>query len=324
MQTGRSMVLALLVLGITSEYVESGGSVKLKGDQSYMKPFTSQTDNKVSGCGNCVFPFIFGRWIIETCTSIDGDSPWCATEVDSEGRFIYGSWEYCTSNTCPQPEPMAEHPENEEGKCYCGIPNTGNGNRIVGGVNTDIGEYPWQIGLLAANNIGAQICGGTLVSDRYVVTAAHCTAGRNASQLFVAVGDTILGVNDETTSFIYPVKTITDHPDYVDATEGNDISLLELDATIDLNTYPNIKPICLPEQGTTYGDQLATVSGLGTVGSNEPSPAHLNEVDVQIFPDGDCGYMNAGMTSDMICAGIKSGGKDSCQGDSGGPLFPRG
>ena len=166
-----------------------------------------------------------------------------------------------------------------------------------------------------------QGCAGSLVSDRHVVTAAHCTDGKQASEIKVVIGDTNFALSTEAISFIRSIKTIKQHPGYASSTVTNDICVLELEEAVDLTRYPNIKPICLPAQGMTYANSDATVSGWGTLSFGGSLAAHLQEVDVTVFADGDCGAMNNYMTSDMICAGVREGGKDSCQGDSGGPLF---
>ena len=131
------------------------------GAPTTSSPGTGSTAS--SGCGNCVFPFTFNRRVHNTCTTIDGDAtPWCATQVDANGNLAGGSaWEYCTSPSCPGVVPPAiyVHPTNAVGSCCkyqlslsdpicslaaCGVPNVMNRNRIVGGVETQIGEYPWQ------------------------------------------------------------------------------------------------------------------------------------------------------------------------------------
>ena len=219
----------------------------------------------------------------------------------------------------------------------CGIPNTFTGTKIVGGEETQIGEYPWQVCILrcifilfiwqvallfgSSGSLLSQSCGGALVSDRHVLTAAHCTNNKSPSYLKVYVGGTSLATRNQTTSFIINVKSIKQHPDYDSSTIANDISILELESAVDLYSFPTIKPICLPAQGATFPNEQATVSGWGTLREDGPSPSTLHEVDVTVFADGDCGYMNSYMTPDMLCAGIKEGGKDACQGDSGGPLF---
>ena len=105
-----------------------------------------------------------------------------------------------------------------------------------------------------------QGCGGTLVGDKYVVTAAHCTDGASPSSLYVQLGDTSLDTDFESVAFTVPVAAIKQHPDYDSSTTANDISVLELQTAISLTEYPNIKPACLPSQDAEFtGD--AIVSG---------------------------------------------------------------
>merc|ERR1711909_18435 len=282
-------------------------------------------DTRSTTCGNCIFPFIFGGRLINTRTTIDGDAtPWCATSVDTHGNYN-GTWEYCQESSCPgvATPTMTVNPSNAVGSCSCGVPNTMSTTRIVGGFETEIGEYPWQIALLfGSESVTAQGCGGALVGDRYVVTAAHCTDGQSPENLKVVVGDTTFNMNNEGTSFVMNVKTIKNHPSYATNSQvDNDIAVLELESSVSLTAYPNIKPICLPAKGATFSGTTATVSGWGTMASGSYMNSHLHEVAVNVYGQGECGAMNDHMTEDMLCAGLMEGGKDACQGDSGGPLF---
>ena len=157
------------------------------------------------------------------------------------------------------------------------------------------------------------------MGDKYVITAAHCPDGYDASQLWVGVGETSLDEDFEAKSFTLGVAKIKQHPNYNRSTFQNDIAVLELVEPVSLTEYPNIKPACLPEAGALFPGE-AIVSGWGSVASGSHLTAYLNEVGVTVFADGDCGSMNSEMTEDMICAGLEKGGKDACQGDSGGPL----
>ena len=166
-----------------------------------------------------------------------------------------------------------------------------------------------QVGLLNRSGLASQDCSGALVSDRHVVTAAHCLNGVQPANLKVAIGFTSLAVSDKATSFVIDVAAIKQHPNFGEGTSAsNDIAVLELQSPVDLTTHPNIKPICLPASGATYTGSSATVSGWGTLKYRGSNTAHLQQVQVQVFADGDCGsIMDPLMTSDMICAGVKAG-----------------
>merc|ERR1719516_179601 len=90
-------------------------------------------------------------------------------------------------------------------KCNCGIPNRS--NRIVGGVETETNEYPWQVGLVSSSG-SRPWCGGTLISNQHVLTAAHCTAGSSASSISVLVGEHRIDDNSFTRVPLSAITTI--------------------------------------------------------------------------------------------------------------------
>jgi len=300
-----------------------------------MHPKLDKTGCQVDDCGSnggtcessntCVFPFIYGNRIFKTCTQIDDDPAglWCATSVDGNGNME--TWAYCQDN-CPgfSSAPIQEHPDNEEGSCSCGVPNVMNRNRIVGGSDTLTAEFPWQVALLfGGESLQRQGCGGTLVGREHVITAAHCTFGDEPSDIFVNVGDTVLGISADAESSVIGVKTIINHPNYDPNDVQFDISILELNEAVNFLDNPHIKPACLPERGSTFTGQEAVITGWGTIDSGEPLVAHLLSTVVEIFADDDCGQVSSQITTDMICAGVKEGGRDTCQGDSGGPMIAK-
>ncbi|XP_064097311.1 serine proteinase stubble-like [Macrobrachium nipponense] len=201
--------------------------------------------------------------------------------------------------------------------CECGIPNAA---RIVGGVQSTTNRYPWLVGLSDVGGDDKPFCGGTIVNNEWIVTAAHCVKGMTADQLQV-----LLNMWDWANGSTRTVKRTVDkvimHPSYNAQTYNNDIALLHLSTPISFTNFPGIKPICLPPSTADYAGKDAVVTGWGVTSSGGTQPNIVREVTVPITTQAACeAAYGTAVTQNMICAGLKAGGKDSCQGDSGGPL----
>lgn len=162
------------------------------------------------------------------------------------------------------------------------------------------------------------MCGGTLISKNYVLTAAHCTAGFTASQLKVALRDIKFNVNDG--EIFINVKTIKDHPNYNSNSQDNDFSLLELVSPAPISSAVGIA--CLPpDVSQTFEGTTLTISGWGTTSSSGSQSTDLKVGTVQGLSNNACNSAyQGGITANMICAGTSNFDTDTCQGDSGGPL----
>ncbi|XP_037792748.1 trypsin-1-like [Penaeus monodon] len=206
------------------------------------------------------------------------------------------------------------------GACQCGVANP---TRIVGGEEVQPAhKYPWQIGLKYKGGNGYW-CGGAVINDRYILTAAHCLFDSDGNQesaegLVVGVGDHLMSStsDDVAATELISVEKVILHPQYNKQTFDNDIALLKLSKVLTFST--EVRPVCLPENDSkTYAGAEGIASGWGTLSSGGSQPNQLMEVTVPIL-DPSC--WGQSVTERMLCAGYPKGGKDTCQGDSGGPL----
>ena len=190
---------------------------------------------------------------------------------------------------------------------------------IVGGTQVDPAcpncKYDFMVSLQSSGWWGGgHFCGGSLVREDWVVTAAHCVLGDSPNNLQVKIG--LHNVNGTTGSVTRNVSEIIIHPNYNSNSLNNDYALLRLSSPI-----TNFEPIKLVTSDNHDNEPIiSTTMGWGATQSGGSSSAILLEVDVPI--DDSCGsYSNSSITNNMVCAGFSSGGYDSCQGDSGGPLI---
>ncbi|XP_015349423.1 cationic trypsin-3-like [Marmota marmota marmota] len=190
------------------------------------------------------------------------------------------------------------------------LPIDGDDDKIVGGYTCEKNSLPYQVSL----NIGFHNCGGSLISDQWVLSAAHCYR----PYIQVRLGEHNINVIEGDEQFIDAVKIIP-HPNFSKDTADKNIMLLKLKSPAIISS--RVSTISLPRSCPTVGTECL-VSGWGnTLSSGVKYPDLLQCLDAPVLSDTACHKAYPGMiTSNMFCLGFLEGGKDSCQCDSGGPV----
>jgi len=195
----------------------------------------------------------------------------------------------------------------------------------VGGQDAKADEFPHQAAI-GYPNFNGEIsfnCGGSLISDRFVLTVAHCEKSDRQSPTIVRLGDLNLKIRDKGLPEIdVPIERFINHEAYNRQTKENDIALIKLSQSVSFTK--SIRPACL-HQTEAIGKAKAVATGWGYTEYGGQTSDILQKVQLDIIGNQQCrdfhnNRKDYGIFDSQICAGVIEGGNDTCGGDSGGPL----
>ncbi|XP_004858573.1 coagulation factor X isoform X1 [Heterocephalus glaber] len=189
--------------------------------------------------------------------------------------------------------------------------------RIVGGRNCKEGECPWQALLVNEDSIG--FCGGTILSEYHILTAAHCL--HQARRFTVRVGERDTE-QEEGNEMTHEVEVVIKHNKFNTHTYDCDIAVLKLKTPITFRR--NVAPACLPQkdwaEATLMTQKTGIVSGFGRTHEMGRQSNTLKLLEVPYVDRNTCKLSTGfSITQNMFCAGYDAKLEDTCQGDSGGP-----
>ncbi|MBW9264255.1 MAG: trypsin-like serine protease [Candidatus Thiodiazotropha sp. (ex. Lucinisca nassula)] len=194
-------------------------------------------------------------------------------------------------------------------------------HRIIGGKPAQADTFPWMTALINKTD-NEQFCGGSLIAERWMLTAAHCVESESAGDIQAYIGGTSL--TDRSNGEVHDISYIHIHSEYGG---DHDIALLQL-ATPSSKRPINTASIQFDDGLADGTNLLVTGWGLTTKDEDATGSLKLLQADVPLRNHGQCitNYLSTDeitITDNMVCAGSTDGTRDSCNGDSGGPLMVR-
>ncbi|XP_052899019.1 brachyurin-like [Anopheles moucheti] len=198
-------------------------------------------------------------------------------------------------------------------------------HRVVNGQEATPGQFPYQIALLSTFPTGTGLCGGSVLTNNYILTAAHCVI--SGATTLATGGTAIIGAHDR--SVVEPTQQriafsaagIIPHPDYASTNIRNDIAVVRLNSPI---VYTDrIQPVRLPARSDTrqFGGMIGTVSGFGRTTDTGAASTVVMYTTNPVMTNADCiaRWNTAVIQAQNVCLS-GDGGRSACNGDSGGPL----
>ncbi|KAM4820101.1 serine protease 27 [Thomomys bottae] len=201
-------------------------------------------------------------------------------------------------------------------------------SRMVGGEDALEREWPWQVSI---QRNGSHLCGGSLLTPRWVLTAAHCFSNTSETSPYSVLLGARQLLQPGPQAVRARVRRVESHPRYQGMASSADVALVELQEPVTFSSY--ILPVCVPDPSLRFAPGMnCCVTGWGSPGEQDrlPNPRILQKLSVPIIDTPKCNLLYStgaesdlqpkAIKEDMLCAGFAEGKKDACKGDSGGPL----
>ncbi|XP_050952759.1 transmembrane protease serine 9 [Labeo rohita] len=192
--------------------------------------------------------------------------------------------------------------------------------RISGGLSALEGSWPWQVSIQRGSR---HICGGSIISHRWVITASHCFRNSNNYKLRIVAG--VISRPRHGKSVQYrSVHHVILHEKFNRSNYDNDVALLHLHYPLYFTKH--VQPVCIMKnemEEKQLSFSSCYITGWGSSVFEGMLVNTLQEAEVDVINTGICNqrsWYDGHVNDNMICAGFDKGGVDTCQGDSGGPL----